>query len=200
MKQEDETSIVAQQVSKEIHKCPDHRITEDNFVLGYLPLFMEMAKNPDGDYKSRPDYQTWLRNTVNGIREVEVVDNVNQDEVLFTVPPINSITTDFSKTKDIGFSHLLKEAEQRNHYIPGSGDTFLKRNVIQPLQEAIGASENTHMDTWRKIFARYSGKTYHLHDTRLIVPPAFTVNKETFKEPEVTPSKKTYKESTDDLW
>ena len=90
MKQEDETSIVAEQVSKEIHKCPDHRITEDNFVLGYLPLFMEMAKNPDGDYKSRPDYQTWLRNTVNGIREVEVVDNVNQDEVLFTVPPINS--------------------------------------------------------------------------------------------------------------
>ena len=201
-KQADETTEVAIDVETNLHSNLEHKMTEDNFVLGYLPLFMAIAKDRDIDYKSRPDYQKWVQNTVNGLREVAVVDNEDNNKILFIVPPINSITADYTKTNEIPFNSIMNEVEKLNNYIPGNGNAFFMKKVIRPLQEAMGTGKNPHMETWKTIFSRYSGKVYEPYDKRLIIPDVFTT-KYLDKKKVATPtgsSLRQLEDNTDDLW
>jgi len=187
-----------------------HRMTEDNFVLGYLKLFLDMCKSPnDNSIKVRDEYITWMKNTNNGTKEVEIVDNADHNKVLYVVPPLVSSSIDLKKTADIPFYQIGKIASDLNNYVPGRGDAHMIDSLVRPILDAVDQRGNKNNEIWKEIFNRYSGKVYVPYDKTLTIPDYFEVqgNREAAAQPAANPtpttlsvSKKKKHESTDDLW
>ena len=172
-----------------------HRMTEDNFVLGYLKLFLDMCKSPnDNSIKVRDEY---------------IVDNADHNKVLYVVPPLVSSSIDLKKTADIPFYQIGKIASDLNNYVPGRGDAHMIDSLVRPILDAVDQRGNKNNEVWKEIFNRYSGKVYVPYDKTLTIPDYFEVQGErhTAAQPAANPtpttpsvSKKKKHESTDDLW
>ena len=171
------------------------RITESNFVYGYLGLFIALAKdNQDKNALASPAFKKWMELTAGGKKEVIVVDDEQTDKILYTVPALfGQPSVDYDKVnesfKDIIIRDIPYKYHQECNYMPACGDRFINQ-IVTKLNSCVTDSNTEARERWASIFKRYkNGYT-----------PA-KAKKQNTVEPEVKTVKvKTRQDDTEGLW
>ena len=171
------------------------KITESNFVYGYLGLFVALAKdNQDKNALGSPACKKWMELTAGGKREVSVVDDEDNTKVLYNVPALyGQPTVDYDKVnaafKGITIGDIPFKYNQECNYMPACGDRFISE-VLSKFNNCVSDSNIEARERWVEIFKRYQ----HGYE------PA-KAKKSTTVAPEVQPVKvKARQDDTEGLW
>lgn len=137
-------------------------MTESTFVNhGYLEMFYNITKYKGNKEEldkvlANPLFQKWMFAT-KGMREVAIVDDNDNNVVLYKVPPFHSNKVIDNDKLDLVAPYLDNVAlrfEQDNNYIPGEGLKFIKFLLVN-FQNAATAPDNETKQRWVDIFKRY---------------------------------------------
>lgn len=129
------------------------RLPESTFVKNFLPYFC----GEEDTTKESNTIAIWIAIAGSITSKVHVVDK--NDEILFTVPPINdtSIFDVNNKNQAQGFKNIVLNYRLYSNQTPMSAQNYLARTIdsrIEKLRtESVMFNENE--TTWKNIFARY---------------------------------------------
>jgi hypothetical protein len=175
------------------------RMTESNFVLGYLGMFIELAKDPtDKNILFSPSFQKWLELSAGGKIEVMIVDDEDNDKVLYNVPVIyGNNNVDYKKIREVFDGTIIRDIphhyQQKANYLPQHGEMYLK-DVLSKFSSCIGNPDKSIQDRWLDIFRRYqNGYTPSSSRKAVNAKKQQTVSTTTTKKQQLTTE-------TDDLW
>lgn len=171
------------------------KITESNFVYGYLGMFVALAKNNrDQNALNSPAFKKWMELTAGGKKEVTVVDDDNPEKALYNVPALfGQPTIDYDKIesafKGITIRDIPFKYQQECNYMPACGDRFIGE-VVAKLNSCVTDSNTEARERWTAIFKRYQ----HGYEPKKNKKPVQ-------QAPEVQPVKvKARQDDTEGLW
>lgn len=136
------------------------KMTESNFVLGYLGMFAELAKDPKNkNILFSASFQKWMELSAGGKLEVMIVDDDDTDKVLYNVPVIyGNNNVDYEKVREVFEGTVIRDIphhyQQKANYIPQHGEMYLK-DVLSKFNSCVGNPDKSIQDRWLSIFSRY---------------------------------------------
>lgn len=148
MKSLEAMDTILKEADRDVPKLPE------KLFKGVLLPALTYKGDDEKEQGKGVDY--WLRIAGNSYRPIDVVDDKDQNKVLFRVPPLNRRvgTEILRRRRHQSVFQILTDAENRSKITPQQGARHIQENLINQVQHVPLALED--IKAWNDILLRYN--------------------------------------------